>query len=456
MPKQKQTLHSAGAVWRPESGTLVEWDPHWVVVTRPWPNPQAWRKPNKKDGKWLNCRGAVYSFAWLAPRPRAPGSVRPRPEHPAVLARVAAWKTVPEPVQRAAEGISPRREAWSALSLLARCPGALELAASVPLLACALSIGNAVRPLRVTQLWRSTRLLLTLPDGMARWRKIAAWLGFDGSKSFVNLLRRMETETHSHQWDADSFATLRAVWNNPLGRKRLCHAQQVDHAVVATLGAAVSLGVLERLPSAYFDAAFSGGGPSYYGWALQRAVSAWRALRPGRIIPAWATVEEMEAEHERLRAEARRLYANTQPVALPSFPRPPFEGTAEIRPLTSTESLRAEGAAMQHCIGNASWDRMARFRRGYGYAVHLRAERATLWLARNPERITEFAPTEFRGPKNTPPSKEIVRLVAQWLDGHRDQNWLPPDWTIIVMSQPERTGVPPEIAALLDDEDIPF
>ena len=445
MAKKKRSF---GAVWRPESSTLVEWDPGGVLVTRPWPNPAAWRQATAENARWLHARGSVRTEAW---HPEPPSRGRRHPD-PAVTARRTAWQTVPQPVQLAVERISVQGEEWNALALLARCTGAAELAASVPLLAGALTVSGALRAHPVSQPLRSARALLRVPDGMARWRKIAAWLGFDSSKSFVNLLRGMVRE---HPWEVAEFRKLQQVWAHPLGRKRLCHAKAVDLGVVRALHVAIEFDALERLPSVLFDAAFSGGGYTTVDINLRATIPAWRVLVPEQPLPQWRTPEEVEAHRETLRVLAVHMRAaGPDPERLTAFPPPPIAGLPNIQPLTSPEALLAEGEAMEHCLGWPMWERRARSLIGYAYVATLGKERANLWIQRGTAEPDRFRVTELRGPKNAPVSPEMIRFVAGWLLPYDKGAKLGDPW-----SRPLVFGIAelaPAVQALIGDDDIPF
>ena len=338
----------------------------------------------------------------------------------------------------------------------------MELSASVPLLAGALSVSGFFRAEAVKRPLRSARALLRLPDGMARWRKIAGWLGFDPSQSFVNLLRQT---VRNREWSRQDYETLRRAWADPLARKRLCHATQVDIGVITALAMAVELGVLERLPASLFDAAFVRGGWDNVATALASAVNAWRVMRPGRALPLWRTPEEMESEREALRMEAIRLYrVEGGPGSGPPepFPPPPFPDGPGITPLVSAEALQAEADFMGHCLANGTWEREARRRLGYGYSVQIHGERATLWIRREASAPERFVPVDLRGPANHAPSQPVIELVVRWLAQHRllitdagGSSALPDPWCRPI-EVPVHPNVPPEIEALMGDEDIPF
>lgn len=444
MASWTNTLDGNGAVWRAESGTFVEWGPGSVVIVRPWPNPRAWQIQRVENAKWLRCPEAWTGFRIGTASPRW----TPRPRQ---LVEQEAWATVPEPVRVAVEAARVKWKDWSALALIARCPGSAELAASVPLLAGALSVANFVRTKAVAQPLRSARRLLRLPDGMARWRKIAAWLGFEGSKSFVNLLRRIPVAV---RWSVGDFDTLRTVWSDPLGRKRLCHAERVDIGVIRALAVAITLGELARLPSVLFDAAYAAGADPELDSKLQNTILAWRLLRPGRTLPAWSSPEKIEAERESLREVASQLYPMESAFrSPPSFPPPPYAGTSAIAPITSSESLIREGKTMQHCVGDRNWDRQARFRNGYAYTVTCGSERTTLWIQRSPAGKGGFYARDCRGPGNRPASQAALNLVSVWLAEHNRNTALAEAW----WRQVERRQVPgpPEIVTLIGEFDVP-
>ena len=454
MARADRNTRSHGAVWRPASGTLVEWNWKGVCVTRPWPDPRAWFKRSEPGAAWVHTRGEVCASAWRA-REAASWNIFEDPArepHPAELARGEAWRMVPIPVREAIEAVAVDEEAWAALSLFGRCPGSLDLAASVPLLAGALSVANRLRSRPVAQPWRSARALLKVPDGMVRWRRIAAWLGLEGSRSLVNCLRRVVVGV---RWGVADFEQLRAVWADPLGRKRLCHAPRVDLPMIHLLYAGIQLGEIGRVPASLLEATFVSGGWSDVSAHFSITVQAWRLLRPGRPIPQWSTPEELEADREALRVEARRIYASGGGFAEGlAFPPPPIPGTPAIRPLASPAALVDEGTAMRHCIAGQSWERKARCLLGYGYAIERGEHRATVWIARRPDSPSTFFPTELRGMGNAPPDPSLVRLVAEWLAPFSGGAPLGEPWSRPLAERP--TELPTEIYALIGDEDIPF
>ena len=419
-----KVLPPGGTVWRPETHKLIEWGRHGVLVTRPWPKPQAWARSAGENAPWHPAAGHVYRDAW---NPAVRGQrcgVRER-------AQVEAWCSVPDEVQQVVVASTVLGREWWMLNLVARCPGAMELGRSVPLLAGALSIANRLRPKAVARPLRSARSLLGQPDGMARWRRIAAWLGFDGSRSFIEVLRRA---TRPRPWSELDLVALRDVWKHPLGRKRLRHARRIDPDVVHLLRIAVGIGYIERLRVELVDAAYAGGGWGGTARHFEQAVAAWQRLHPDRPLPQWRSAEALEADALALHGQVCEVLLRPEPTDAP-FPPPPLPASEGIRPLDSPEALAAEATGMGHCLDNEIWEWHARMRRGYGYAVEAAGERATLWVERAPSAPGGFELSQLRGPGNVPPAPPVVRLVNDWMsswsaltDASLPEVWVRPEW----------------------------
>lgn len=440
-----------GTVWHADTGKLVDWAPSRVTVTVPWPRPQAWWRFSTPGAPWRHTFGDVPRWAW---HPRV-GRSTPKPRELAVR---AAWDSVPVPVRIAVEACAFEGHDWRALSLFARCPGALELAESVPLLAGALSVSSILRTSPVQRPFRSARALLRAPDGMKRWRAIAAWLGFDGSASFVQVLRRLVIAAAP---TPDDVVALRRVWAAPLGRQRLRHAGHTDFAMIRAMAVAIDLGEFTRLPARLFDAAFAQGSWNRVGSDLDTVIRGWRIVHPGRAIPGWGSPDELEAEKEGLRRLVRLGLVEEgsgQLCELGPFPPPPLPGTPNIVPLLSSGALEAEGQAMQHCLGDANWQRSARALTGFAYTVVVGEERGTLWITRSLAEPGRFVASELRAPRNAPPSRCLTEAVARWLVEHAaggdDVSRLPEPW-----NRPMRNDVPSQLPMELRpfaQDDIPF
>lgn len=419
-----KVIPPAGTVWRPDTHKLIEWGGHGVLVTRPWPNPQAWARSAGENTPWRPAAGRVYRDAWNRAERERPRGVQER-------AQVEAWSSVPEEVQQVVVASAVQGREWWMLNLVARCPGAMELARSVPLLAGALSIANRLRPKAVARPLRSARALLRLPDGMARWRKISAWLGFDGSASFIGVLRRA---TRTRPWCELDFVALREVWRHPLGRKRLCHARNIDPDVVHLLRVAIGIGYIERLRVELVDAAYAGGGWGGSARHFEQAVAAWQRLHPERALPQWRSAEALEADAQALHAQVCEVLLRPEPTD-GEFPPPPLPAPEGIRPLDSPEALLEEAAGMGHRLDNGVWEWLARTRRGYGYSIRVGEDRGTLWVRRAPAAPGGFELSQLRGVRNAPPVPPVVSLVQDWLnswsainDASLPEVWVRPEW----------------------------
>lgn len=418
-PEEKRTV-ARGAVWRAEDSTLVEWDPQETYVTRPWPKPRAWRRSASRWGKWEEVRGRVPRSAWQPPPLR-------RPLRPAELARRTAWGTVPAEVRQALEGAALAFHDWNTLALLARCPGALDLAGSVPVLAGALAACSDLRP-KVARPWRAARALLRLPDGMARWRKVARWLGFDDSRAFVNVLRRMPA---GQSFRSDDLRALRRVWADRAGRKRLLHTNVLSREGLRLLEGAMAEGVLDHVRAELVDAAAHVGRWGGLAGRFTAAAALHRHLHPRSPLPPWRTAEDVETAMLGLNLERTlRMVAESGPDVPRAFPPCPLPCAPGVEPLDSAEALVAEGLAMGHCIGGPNWAYSALHALGYGFRVRVGGQSGTLWLRRDRESAYGFSVDQLQGPGNATPAEPVRRAVAEWLGAlAASPPALPEPWT---------------------------
>ena len=264
-----------GTNWMPDRGKLYRFSDHGVVVIRPWPNPQAWVKHG--IGPWRAARPCVDVGIASGVQTSLSAPVRNW------AAEVAAWSQVPEHLRKATVRAHINDDQWSALSMLARCPGALDLAQTVPFLAGMLSISHTFRPVSVQRPLRSIRTLLKTPDGWRRWQAIAGWLGLDDSKAFIRMLRRVVVDPVIWWRRQDLDALLRA-WAHPHGRKLLCHTPQITQDVVELLGAAQERQALSVVTHPLVQEVAAGGRRTLAGPMLSTTLMYWRFL-PGPTLP---------------------------------------------------------------------------------------------------------------------------------------------------------------------------
>ena len=129
--------------------------------------------------------------------------------------------------------------------MIARCPGALNLAQREPMMAAMLAIGNRVRPVATSWLFRSVRTLL---DGSLDWprmQRIHDWLGLDTSRSFLRLTRKANIAQQSWRWR--HWSLILKFWNVPRGRKLLQHLPVVTTEHAEFMESLLRMGTVERV-----------------------------------------------------------------------------------------------------------------------------------------------------------------------------------------------------------------
>jgi hypothetical protein len=420
MPDVSDTPFRPGTVWLAERGKLYRFTDDEALVVRPWPTPQAWRK---RAGQ-----------GWAPASPMIDLSMADAGTN---YGERMAWAQVPKEVRDAVCIAHFSGFQWSTLSMIARCPGALELAQKEPMIAAMLAVGNRVRPVPVSWLLRSIRGVLKVPDGWGRWRRVHGWLGLDESRSFVRLTRKAHIE--KHRWRLVHWRLIVALWETPRGRKLLQHLPEVtpDHAeVVASLwrlgnANAVAAMLHPNFMNEILEQGIHGGA-----WHIAHDLAeVWPLVWPERPVPQIRSIEHLEI----LRAEVNIVYefehreevgveqirrqsvldalnGGASPESL--FPPPPLPGTGIIQPLLTPKALVREGEMMGHCLRNEHWTTMACMALGFAYHVELHQERATFWVARDRESPLGLHVEQIQGPHNQTPSAGIVSEVRRWFRHH--------------------------------------
>lgn len=208
-----------------KNGKLYRFDKRGgVVVVKTWPEPQAWcRRDGGLDGaQWAACR------PWLD---LSACSEKHQPFCWTSVNEMDAFVAIPQEAVQAVVASSLDKRQWASLQLAARVPGGLALLQDAPLLGAALACAYFLKPVPVARPLRSARALLRHGRGMKTWRRVAAWLGFDGSSAFVRTLRRVHIEP-SRPWTVEMMVGLRKAWADPVAKKRLLHAPDLDHDVM--------------------------------------------------------------------------------------------------------------------------------------------------------------------------------------------------------------------------------
>ncbi len=464
MPDSSDTPFRPGAVWLAERGKLYRFTTEDAVVVKPWPKPQAWRK---RAGK-----------GWTPAAPLIDLSVANGGTN---YGERMAWGQVPKDVRDAVCRASFAGFQWSSLSMIARCPGALELAQQDPMLAAMLAIGNRVRPVPVSWLHRSVRALLKHPDRRSRLRRIQAWLDVDTSRSFLRLTRKSNLPGHHWRWH--HWKLILDLWAVPRGRKLLQHLPEVtpDHAEFIEV--LRRIGTIEQVaemihPNLMREISDQG----IFGGACMIAhdvVGIWPLVWADRPLPLFRDLDHLERvrtevnlayefahrrelgeEQQRRQAVLDALKQGTSAESL--FPPPPLAGSDTILPLRTPKALIREGISMGHCLKNDHWKLSACMALGYGYHADHAGERATLWLGRTQETPLGFRIEQIQGPHNHPPSQAMVAHVVLWFRHHeqwatyRQEGGLRPSG-----EEPEPladiwTRALPPRPVPLDDDEIPF
>jgi len=384
----------------PDRGKLYCFTSEDVTVIRPWPDPRAWIR--RAGEPWRPTMPLIHL------------------EGPNGRAQQSAWRAIPDWAQGAVLRAHCAGFQWSSLNLLARCPGALDLVDSVPVLAAMMAIGNRFRPRPVAKPWRSARALLRTPDGWHRWRRICAALGQPKTRSFVRMLRKVDFQPPGMNWTRGDLQYLTGLWSVPTARKLLQHAPVVSLRLVHVIREFAGLvGIEAAVRALHPTIAVELADRSRFGAVhLAHEITAyWPLLQPHRPLPRFVSIEAMETVRADLRIEWVQRTQDRAPDEQ-DFPPPPFEGTAAIVPLTNREALAREGRSMRHCIGLSHWAAMACVRVGYGYHVEHNGEQATVWLMRKQHDPGTFVIDQIQGPGNTQPTRGLRRMVAAWLE-HR-------------------------------------
>jgi hypothetical protein len=327
---------------------------------------------------------------------------------------------------------------WNLIDLLYRCPQALDLVHSNPVLAHWLANNDEFVPY-----CRKAPAARAMDHVRHKQREIAAWLGFPGTVAAVRILRKIVPEAS----DPHQGRLLRRAMNEaPEVIKLLAHVKTIHDGVLALVTNLKLLPVIsprlldevsqkednhEALPAADL---------------LVNAIYQFHQLRRRGRIPIFDSQEAIRSFHEdnlrevqrreeeerrhaqereeeqrcaqaieeeRLRRQQERREARRRRtvarLARP-FPPPPIIGTADIIPLTTIAQLEEEGLSQQNCVG--SYHNHVCCGRTYIYAV-LRPQRATLAITRQLDGGWYISELLAAGNK---PVKHATRMfVEQWL-----------------------------------------
>ena len=298
------------------------------------------------------------------------------------------FETIPAETRSAIRGFADRQ--WHLLSMLARCPGALELTLLNPALAFCLAsnwVFHEPPPVRPLQAARSL-----LPR---RMRDIAGWLGFPPTQNAVQILAKVPRESCT----VPALLNLRRCMAEPDTLKWLSHLPRVTHGVISLLHHPayrpfLTFNFLEetalKCPAFCLPGCLAKLDDCQ---AMNECMARENAARPLKKLGSSRALAEYHDElvdrlNEINLANQRRGRV-VQKMGGPSafFPSPPLPGNEHIIPLTTPEQLELEGRLQRNCVG--SYAPRVRARQTYIYRV-LEPERATLSIVRS---ATTFMPS---------------------------------------------------------------
>ncbi len=348
-----------------------------VFIVRPWPDVRAWVR--REGGPWRGAFCGVWKLAGVFSLPEFD-------------------ELVPLDIQAVLTQVPSQH--FAMLSLLARVPGARELACHD--LALTWLVANA-------KLFQPRCGLREVRRALRRGRrKLLQLLDFPAENRVLNLLRKLELSTFDH---VGELWALQGLDMQQLGE--LSHLPRIDGDMLALLSAPelrrlLGPGLLRELalrPDP-LRASNSDSATAQLWRVLQHSLLAGLEVQPVR------TLAELERAHWSAWCGFSTM-ARTCERWLPAPPLPPPPPQLGARRLADESDLAEEGAKMQHCIANPTGKYVAQLRAGRAAVFHLSSPApATVYLVHCGERW-HFG--EMNGVRNARPPVGQERLVRGWL-----------------------------------------
>lgn len=382
-----------------------------VTVLRAWPDPRAWLRT---DGQpWRGCRPRE-PLLWrigAATHPRfVELSMRSarllEGEGAEALARLRAGLTLRSQAAHdflalfpgnvlSLAGAPPERH-WHLITLLARVPGADELAEGNLALAHAMASSWAFRSRPDAQPYRTARRMVRL-----RRPQIAEWLGFRARPAAVRVLAKVRPSAVTVR---RLLYLRRTLCSEPIP-KALLHLPSLDRCVLRIL---TDPQLVSHVSHTFLDDVSSDpteSGLERLAYMLDDTLRVAGEL--GQRLGPLHSVKALRRVHDELAERLNR--SENDELASMVIPPPPVAGTDAIVPLVSAVEILAEGREMHHCV--ASYVRPVAAGRVYVYRV-LAPERATLCLRSDRDG---WELEQIKGPANAPVEHETVLQVHAWL-----------------------------------------
>ncbi len=403
--------------WVLKDDKLLMFEDSRVTVLRAWPDPRAWLRA---DGQpWRGCRpgepilwriGAATHPRFVERSMRRVRLLEGVGEGAEALGRLRAGLTLrsqaardflvrfPERVLSLA-GALPERH-WHLITLLARVPGADELAEGNLALAHAMASSWVFRPRPESQPFRSARRVVR-----RRRPQIAEWLGFPARPTVVRVLAKVRPSAVTVR---GLLYLRRTLCAEPIP-KALLHLPSLDRCV---LRIATDPQLVSHVTHTFLDDV--GSDPTEAG--LERLAymlddTVRMAGELGQRFGPMRSVTELRRLHDELAETLNR--SESEELASMVIPPPPVAGTDAIVPLVSAAEILAEGREMHHCV--ASYIRRVAAGQVYVYRV-LAPERATLSLRSDRDN---WELEQIHGPANAPVEHETLLRVQAWLASMR-------------------------------------
>ncbi len=386
--------------WVFKDDKLLMFEEDSLLVLRGWPACRAWQKTESSGWRATRPPGALVRAIWSTAQPRYLQRWVDEPERKRIgLAQRSAAarrfiESIPRDVLRVVKPLPERQ--WHVLSLVARCPGALDLARDNPALAFALASSWVFRRVPVKNPMRAARALVK-----QKRAAILDALGFPATPAVARVLAKLPRRAVTIQ----ALLYLRGTLRDP--PKALFHLPRLDAGVLrilcdATLRPLATYALLEdvaRTAPRTHRAAY-----------LLADTDAMHRLLFDKPLPAQRSLVRLQWLHDELVEQLNASdHARRRTLALPE---PPLPGAGAIGPLTTAPEIIAEGRTMHHCV--ASYVERVATGAAYIYRVDS-PERATLSLVRTAHG---WNVGELKGFANAPVPSATRLAVARWLAGH--------------------------------------
>lgn len=361
-----------------KAGKFYFFDKRQVVVMKGWPGPMAWRRTTRIP--WHPTRQhASPVLAVLLARMKTAGdaidySPDSTPEENERIRKAVEWErhvaaTFFAPLPSVAlDTLMPLVERqWNVFSLLARCPGAMDLAVSNPALCFALASCWAFHQPAPAHPLREVRRMVR-----KKQKDILGWLGFPATESARRILARVSLADVT----VSRLFNLRRALGNQVLSRTLAHLPRLPGFVLDVVGTPW----LEPLMKPAFLHEVVSGTRVFSDQDLMTFLkdTMWMSRQQERpLVNGFASVRQLIRVHDEL-AGGHQGYIAMEHMP-ETLPPPPFDGTEDIVPLSTPADVIREGREMNNCC--ASY--LAAIAQGHRYLYRVEAPvRATLEIVR--------------------------------------------------------------------------